>query len=68
MYWDYQDFPKKFWGLRAASPMMPRTPRRPQNSFIGGPRPHIDGGAPDPKIFLGSLGSPNTYIIYKLGG
>ena len=74
MYRDYLDFPKKIWGLRAPSPMKPgtpyeaRDPPRPQNSLIGGPRPHIGGGAPDPKIFLGSLDSPNTYIICKLGG
>ena len=68
MYWDYLDFPKKIWGLRAPSPMEPGTPQNPQNSLIGGPRPHIGGGAPDPKIFLGSLDSPNTYIICKLGG
>ncbi len=68
MYWDYLDFPKKNLGFEGPILYEARDPPKPQNSLIGGPRPHIGGGAPDPKIFLGSLGSPNTYIIYKLGG
>ena len=68
MYWDYLDFPKKIWGLGALPTMGHSTPQNPQNSLSQGPGPHIGGGAPDPKIFLGSLDSPNTYIICKLGG
>ena len=55
-------------GMYSPIPYEAQDPPRPQNSLIGGPRPHAGGGAPDPKIFLGSLGSPNAYIIYKLGG
>ena len=39
------------------------TPQMPPKSGIWGVPGSIGVGPPDPKFFLGSLGSPNTYII-----
>ena len=49
VYWDFHDFPKKFWGLGAPPPMGPGTPHMP---YFGVPGP-IKGGAPRPQIFFG---------------
>ena len=67
MYWDCLGFPKKIWGL---GPHPHGTWDPPNTSFwghLGGPGVH-EGGVPRPQFFLGSLGSPNTYIIKRLDG
>ena len=48
VYWDFHDFPKKFWGLGAPPPMGPGTPQMPY-FVVPGP---IRGGALRPQIFF----------------
>ena len=63
MYWDYLGFPKKKLGSRVPTPMEPGTPQIPHFGGIWGVPGSMRVGSPDPNFFLGSLGSPNTYII-----
>ena len=52
VYWDFLDFPKKIWGLRAPPTICTGTPKMPYFRYLG-VLVQIAGGALRPQIFLG---------------
>ena len=51
MYWDYLDFPKKFWGLGPYPLYGAQGPDLSCFGGIGGPGPHRGWGPQSPKFF-----------------
>ena len=51
VYWDFNDFPKKFGGLGAPSLMICGTPKMPYFGHLGGPGYHSGWGPQTPKFF-----------------
>ena len=68
MYWDYLDFPKKILMSRGPNPYVARDPQKQLLGVLGPIEGRTPRGPRPQKFFWGSLGSPTTYIIYKLGG
>ena len=66
VYWDFHDFPKKFWGLGAPPPMGPGTPKCLILAIWRVPAP-IRGGAPRPQIFFGKSRKSQQTLPQKLG-
>ena len=51
VYWDFLDFPKKIWGLRAPPAICTGTPKMPYFRHLGGPGTDRGRGPQTTKIF-----------------